>query len=99
MCYQRLEVEKEGFLATGSMNEIGQWTLICFQIRAVLCVIGLLLNSAKKETSSLPTAFILSKLNMCKYVCEHNKIQQLKHKLNKGGWSKSKVTVSIWCSQ
>jgi hypothetical protein len=40
-------------------------------------------NSAKKETSSLSTAFIFSKHNMCKYLYEHNKIQQLRHKLNK----------------
>jgi hypothetical protein len=51
--------------------------------------------SKKRNVLSLSTAFIFSELNMCKLLYEHNKIQQLRHKLNKG--SKSKVTVSIWC--
>jgi hypothetical protein len=41
------------------------------------------MNSAKKRNVlSLSIAFIFSKLNMCKYLYEHNKIQQRKHKLN-----------------
>ena len=31
-----------------------------------------------KEVLSLSTLFIFSKLNMCKYLYEHNKIQQLR---------------------
>ena len=69
--------------------------------------------SKKRNVLSLSTAFIFRKLNMCKYLYEHNKIKQLRHKLNKfhrhvtnrngimcpwnKGGSKSKVTVSIWC--
>ena len=37
----------------------------------------------KINVLSLSTAFIFSKLNVCKYLCEHNKIQQLRYKLNK----------------
>ena len=39
--------------------------------------------SKKVNVPSLSTAFIFSKLTMCKYLYEHNKIQQLRHKLNK----------------
>ena len=39
--------------------------------------------SKKRNVLSVSPAFIFSKLNMCKYVYEHNKIQQLRHKLNK----------------
>ena len=39
--------------------------------------------SKKRNVLSLSTAFIFSKLNMCKYLYEHNKIKQLRHKLNK----------------
>ena len=39
--------------------------------------------SKKRNVLLLSTAFIFSKLNMCKYLYEHNKIQQLRHKLNK----------------
>lgn len=39
--------------------------------------------SKKRNILSLSTAFIFSKLNMCKYLYEHNKIQQLRRKLNK----------------
>ena len=44
--------------------------------------------SKKINVLSLSTAFVFSKLNICKYLyiftdVEHNKIQQLRHKLNK----------------
>jgi hypothetical protein len=39
--------------------------------------------SKKRNILSLSTVFIFSKLNMCKYLYEHNTIQQLSHKLNK----------------
>jgi hypothetical protein len=39
-------------------------------------------HSKKRNLFSLSTAFIFSKLNMCKYLYEHNKIQQLRQKLN-----------------
>ena len=35
--------------------------------------------SKKRNVLSLSTAFTFSKLNMCKYLYEHNKIQQLRH--------------------
>ena len=38
--------------------------------------------SKKRNVLSLSTAFIFRKLNMCKYLYEHQ-IQQLRHKLNK----------------
>ena len=37
----------------------------------------------KRNVLSLSTSVILSKLDMCTYLYEHNKIQQLRHKLNK----------------
>ena len=37
----------------------------------------------KRDILSLSTAFTFIKLNMCKYLYEHHKIQQLRHKLNK----------------
>jgi hypothetical protein len=39
--------------------------------------------SKKRNVLSLSTTFIFSKLNTCKYLYEHDKIQQLRHKLNK----------------
>ena len=39
--------------------------------------------SKKRNILSLLTAFIISKLNMCKCLYEHNNIQQLRHKLTK----------------
>jgi hypothetical protein len=39
--------------------------------------------SKKINVLSLSTVIIFSKINMCKYLYEHNKIQQLRHKLNK----------------
>ena len=45
-----------------------------------LCVF---VNSEKKlNVLSLSTVFIFSKLTISKYLYEHNKIQQLRHKLN-----------------
>ena len=49
----------------------------------VLGMLKLFKLSKKINIISLSTAFIFSKLNMCKYLYEHNKIQQLRHKLNK----------------
>jgi hypothetical protein len=47
----------------------------------VRCIANL--NSAKKNIFSLSTVYIFSKLNMCKYMYEHNNIQQVRHKLKK----------------
>ena len=41
------------------------------------------INSAKKETSSHCQLSLFSANLTCEYLCEHSKIQQLRHKLNK----------------
>ena len=56
-----------------------------------LCTVYKLIK--KRNFLSMSTAFIFSKLNTCKYFYEHNKIQQLRHKLNK---FHRHVTNRIW---
>ena len=94
------------------MLVIGAPLLLCLQSKCFIFLITIL-NSAKKETSSHCQLRLFSANLTCKYLNEHNKVQQLRHKLNKfhrhatnrngimcpwtKGGSKSKVTVSIWC--
>ena len=50
---------------------------------AYVCTVYVTKLSKKRNVLSLSTAFIFSKLNMCKYLYDHNNIHQLRHKLNK----------------
>uniref|UniRef100_A0A8C7MFK6 GTPase IMAP family member 8 n=1 Tax=Oncorhynchus kisutch TaxID=8019 RepID=A0A8C7MFK6_ONCKI len=52
------------------------------QVKKLLDKVDQLTGKNQKNVLSLSTAFIFSKLNMSKYLCEHNKIQQLRHKLS-----------------